>query len=423
MRDRTLAGTADPAVRRGIVPSISRTAAYTNRSLPRSSVVTRTTTVTHRRHHHGLYHPHGRFGFYSSYYGGVGFGVSVGFGSHFYPRYYGHYRPYRYRCWTTPYVSYRWWPRYSRVVWDPWYWDYSHVGYYSGFYLGLGSLTLGSGTGYGLGYSEGYREGLEDGSTEPTVIHNHNYYGDSPAPEAPVEPAPAEPIPEPTPDPESLRGGMGFGDRAARAVATPVSSPVTPADDALEGLSPVRATFALGYLSFQEGDFEQASDLFYNATLAEEADASTHVALSVSLVALGELEYAAGFLRQAHEKDPRIVATPLDLEAFYGEPQAERLEADLARLREHARLHPSDPSVQLVQAYLALNSGEIELAGQAALRVADTAESPSDRQLASDLLEEVENRKQGHVGRIPDEGSSLEFLAEPGLDALPLEDA
>ncbi len=400
--------------------------------------MSRTTTVTYRGHRSYSYYPYGRFGFYSSYYGSVGLGVSIGFGYHT-PRYYCYYRPYRYRCWRSPYRLY---PRsyfYTSYYSDPWYWSYPYYGYYSGFYLGLNSL------GYNSGYSSGYYDGLRDGDrydNDTPVINNH-YYGDSqtPSENPPQQTAPVQPEPQVVPqpitneetstqelNPEDLRASSDievpttFGDRAQAGQAQVVPVSAVASDDALSGMSETNMTFAMGYLSFQEGNFEDASDYFYNASLAEEGGAHSRVSLTLSLIALGEYEYAAKFLKQAIEMDPQVIGTQVDIAGMYGTSQAGKLGEDRQLLEQKATLDPNNSDIQLLQAYIALNTDNLESAGSAALRLKDAADQNHDRQLADQLLNEVESRQQGFPSVTPDDQSGMSFLSDPSLEAIPAEE-
>ena len=186
----------------------------------------------------------------------------------------------------------------------------------------------------------------------------------------------------------------------------------------LSGFSPAKLTFAYGFLAFQNGDFNQASEYFFNASVEDAESPVPRFVLATSLMSIAEYDFAADYLRKSFEMDDALVGHDFNLRAFYGEARATELAEHRKLLAERAELYPSEADTQLLKGYLDLSVGDLDSAGLHFAELRDLADSDVDRALADRLLAKVAERKSSQVGAVASDDPLANFLAAPSLEGI-----
>jgi hypothetical protein len=363
----------------------------------------------HRRHHDGHHDHHGGHHHHDHDWDDDDFffGVYLGFG---YPYYY----PYGYWGYRYPYYGY---PYYSLYVGYPYvgyysYYDYPYLNdygcdFYSGYYVRFGDV----GASYYLSCSHLGLHAHPDHHvhTDTCSLHGAHHYhvrdcsicfptggvayethdaagaGAAPAQEA----APAAQVAESSAQP-GISEVPSPGLQPAPAAAPEPPSPDAVAarrgpSDPLAQLSPAKQTLALGLLAFRRGEYDDAAELLYNASIEDPDSGVVRVALAASLVAIAEYGYGAAYLRQAYRGSDPVVKHPLQLRRLYGADRQAEFEAHRRLLADRAELFPSDPDTLLLSAFVALGTGEKQAALVSLNALEQIAQDPGDRELAARL--------------------------------------
>lgn len=429
----------------GLVPSLSRTRAVSGRRVNvtatgSASLQGRVDGFGHGGGHHGS--DFGHFGHFSHFgHSFLHFGI---YGSHYYPYW-----------WSGIYIGYPYVGYYG-------YYDYPYLNsygcdFYSGYYIRFGRVRasyyslcprfgvhLDGGHHYhryacsvhGAHYyhrrdcAECYPGGMVDDSYPELIPEGAP---DSPLPAADVEAAPGSTPPDDTTaglsslratvaDNASQEASQEALQETSRDAVLERRSPLSPdakkpPPDPLADLTPSQVTFAMGILAFRKGNYDEASEYFFNASIEDSGSVVPELFLAVSLVSIGEFDYAATYLRTALQTSPGLITTPVRLDRIYGDERAEELARHRNLLEERHVLHPADPDTQLLRSFFALNAGDLDAAGQSALALRDASESTEDRELGGALLNEVERRRSD-----PDRTESTArsaFLENPEVGAIP----
>ena len=212
-----------------------------------------------------------------------------------------------------------------------------------------------------------------------------------------------------------------FDDVKKSAIGTETNAG-TERDQFLAGLSPAKLTFAFGFMAFQNGDYDEAAEYFFNASIEDSESVAPKYVLATSLFSIAEYEFAADYLRRSLEADATLVSAPFNMREFYGAGQAENLQSHRKLLGERAELHPSDADTLLLAGFVEMSSGNHAAASKHFVSLRDAADSDADRVLADQFLADIRRRDTGEseVG----ENGMTAFLAQPtleGVEGLPLE--
>ena len=290
---------------------------------------------------------------------GPAFGFSVGF-SFGYPYYGSCYYPY------YPYYGYAgYYPRYPRY-----YCSYPYYGYP---YYDYGSYC--SYPSYLDDYPYVVREvEVPDYVTAPSVVEP------PPVVESPVESA--APVEAPAPDEEALR--------------------------------PAQLSFITGLHAMEAGDYDRASDAFFNASLEDPDSRLVKVFLATSLFSVGEYHYSAEYLRLGLENWEEFPSYNWDVRGLYGNEKD--FEAHLATVERQTQVDPSDVDAQVVLGFVAMNSGHPEKAGAAFDAVRTLSTDPVEMAIATRYLTELEDRS-GAFPRSDDERFDLATREDPAVQA------
>lgn len=267
------------------------------------------------------YQPYWYGGYYNRRHWGWGWNIGVGVGfwwGHGYVGVYSGYASPWYCGWYRPWYS--WYPRYYAYppivsyVWDPWpyYWDYPYYG--------------------------------------TTYVINRNYY---------YEPAPT------TTEEVVYDGYLEAAEERPASVVRPSSGvrvvsskePAVPEDTFFDSLKPAEQSVALGVVHFRGGEYEKASESFYNATVDSPDSALPALLVAESLFAIGEYKYAAEYLKKAIDRMPGLPGTEWDPRGLYGDDRKADFEAHLQALRTHLDEEPGDLDAALVAGFFLGASG------------------------------------------------------------------
>ncbi len=271
--------------------------------------------------YHQTYHHRDRCGYYptcwSGYYG-------------YYPSYYGwgYYRPY----YSGLYIGWGLgWGGGYLGIYDPWpYYAYNpyYHWYYPRYY-----------------YSGGYQPYYSGES----VVYNYYYYNDD------------------DPEPVVVEGGEegGAGGRAAGAAPQEAAAPAADDEAFLQSLNPSELAFVTGLVSFRGGEYEQAAQAWYNATLKAPDAVAPRMFLAVGLFALGEYQRAAEYLRDGVKRNPDVAAYRWDVRRFYGKTNAAGLESHMKTLDSYIELYPNQADAYLVRGFILSGTENTEGAARA----------------------------------------------------------
>ncbi len=417
----------------GLVPSLSRTRAVSGRRV--DATATGHTSLDGRVDsfalHHGSGHGGGHHGSHFGHFGHSLFHFGI-YGSHYYPYW-----------WSGIYIGYPYVGYYG-------YYDYPYLNsygcdFYSGYYIRFGRVRASY---YSLCPRFGaHMNGGHHYHRYACGVHGAHYYHRRDCaecyPGGMVDDIYPELIPEGAPDlppaapdveeapgstrPDDTTAGLSslratVADRSSRDAVLERRSPLSPdakklPADPLADLTPSQVTFAMGILAFRKGNYDEASEYFFNASIEDSGSVVPELFLAVSLVSIAEFVYAATYLRTALQTSPGLITTPVGLDRIYGDERAGELARHRNLLEERHVLHPADPDTQLLRSFLALNAGDLEAAGQSALALRDGSESNEDRELGAALLKEVERRRSDP--NTTESTARSAFLENPEIGAIP----
>ena len=388
--------------------------------------------------HHGHHHSQFRHGFYGHYAYPYGFSFGISLGSYGY----GSYPYYSSLHVGFPYVGY--YHRYPYAYFSPY--GYDDCGFYStGFYLRYGPyrrsyFSVCSGLG-----SHAY--GQHHHHREPCSVHGAHYYhardcnlcdpGASSYAYHEVE------VP-PTDSGAVASTYPGSGDVAHLGPTSPDSSaepPPQPADEFFSKLKPAQLSVAFGLMHFKNGDYDKATEEFYNSSIEDPESPLVKVLLGVALFSTGEYRYAAGYFRRGLEEWPEFPRYDWRLQDLYGNDRDFQKHSDL--LGKQLELVPSDDDTLLVSALTGFFAGEFDRVGPQFALLRTFGRDPAGKALASEYLSEIAARHDTEIaphqagegtGGVRIEPAAFRappaaddpvaaFLSRPGLDrieALPI---
>ncbi len=194
--------------------------------------------------------------------------------------------------------------------WWPWWWSWgTTVVYYREY--------------------EPYDEGT-------TIVYN--YYNYDEEDNAPV-PADEAPPPEKT-------------TTVSAQQAAPAGAASTDQEAFLQSLNPAELSFLTGLVSFRGGQYEQAAEAWYTATLKSPEAVPPRAFLVIGLFAIGEYQRAAQYLTDIVKKNPDFARYVWDLKRLYGRSRAAELESHLATLQSYIDLYPNRIEGHLVKGFV-----------------------------------------------------------------------
>lgn len=289
--------------------------------------------------------------FYGYYGYGYPYGLSFGFSFGYGYPYYNCYYP-RYRYWPRYYAGYPYYGDYCSYP-TPYYDDYPYV----------------------------YRDvEVPDYVTAPTALERRLPVAETVVPEDALAPVP------------TLDGEEAF----------------------YASLKPAQLSFVLGLHAMEGGEYDQATESFFNASVEDPDSRLVKVFLATSLFSVGEYHYAAEYLRLSLETWDEFPSYDWNVRGLYGSEKD--FEAHLALLERHTALDPGDIDAQIVLGFIAMSSGEAEKAGAAFDAVRTLSTDPVELDLASRYLGELEDRS-GAFPRSDDERFDLAVREDPAIQA------
>ncbi len=365
----------------------------------------------HRHHHHGYYWPFYLSSYYYSpyyydHYGfGLGFGLSFGYPYHgvsFGVSYgYPYVSSYGYYGHGYPYYGYRF--RYRR-----------HYGYYSSYYP-LAYRTAYVTYPYYPSYAEYYsyeNDPAYGGGTYVDQSNHYYYYGQRAGDATSVEEVPEDGLYE------SSEAGAEV-EEARFVVREPLVDGTPAANEPNGELSTAQYQFSLGYLQLERGEYQSASEHFYEASLEAPESRLLKLFLALSLAGQGEYGFSAEYLRHALEDWDALALYPWDVSTLLPEGETTRR---IESLRGEVALGGGGVDALLVLAFLEFHSRDPG-AGATLDHLRDFgAASPVDRAIAERYLSALLVRDGEAVpviaGEISDiyESPVAEFLAAPSAE-------
>jgi len=339
------------------------------------------------------------FGFYG-YPFAFGFGFSVSFG---YP-YYGYYSPYAYGAYCYPYAGYYYGYPYRYLD------HYYDCDFYDGYYVRFGyarASYYAACSGYGY---HGYDHHCHHYACSSHGDHEYHvrdcpecYPSGSLTVDVDV---PDEAITGATPQVESREISPTGGEGAAR--------PLGSKEAFLAGLKPAQLSFVMGLEDLRKGNYEEATESLYSASLEDPDSRLVKVFLATSLFSVGEHAYAAEYLRLGLDGWDAFPSYTWDVRGAYGVPGD--FDRHLASLEEEVRARPGDADRLLVLGFLKMHSGQPEGAASAFDSLGAVSTDPVDDALASRYVAEIEDRN-GTFPRDPSEAARLATDEEPAVRA------
>jgi tetratricopeptide (TPR) repeat protein len=194
-------------------------------------------------------------------------------------------------------------------------------------------------------------------------------------------------------------------------------------------LKPAQLSFAFGFMHMKNGNYDDAAESFYNASLEDPESKLAKVFLGVSLFAVGEYPYAAEYLRIALNEWPEFARYPFNLKSLYGAEQD--LASHLKLLRDTIDINPRDENGLLALAFVEFYTEGAPAAGPTFSMLKGFAEDPATLAVAGMYVEEIERRSAAltpEAAAVPAlaEGTSevgdaalVSFLAQPDLRGIP----
>jgi len=344
------------------------------------------------------------FGFYA-YPFAFGFGFSVSFGYPYggYP-YGGYYSPYAYGAYCYPYAGYYYGYPYSYLN------DYG-CDFYDGYYVRFGYARASyyvACSGYGCHGYDHHCHHYACSSHGDHVYHVRDCPECYPSGSLTYEvDVPDEAIAGATPQVESREISPPDGEVAA-------SEPLEPKEAFLAGLKPAQLSFVMGLDDLRKGNYEDATESLYSASLEDPESRLVKVFLATSLFSVGEHGYAAEYLRLGLDGWDAFPSYSWDVRDAYGVPGD--FDRHMAALEEEVRTRPGDADRLLVLGFLKTHSGQPEGAASAFESLQAVSTDPVDDALAERYVAEIEDRN-GTFPRDPSEAARLAADEEPAVQA------
>jgi len=295
---------------------------------------------------------------------------------------------------TYPYVGYY---RYYDYPYFTSY-GYADCGYYNGYYIRFGryhSSYFSSCSGFGSHAYHGHHHHVYS-----CAVHGHHYYHirdcaqcyprdvfheDVEVPQEEV--GPVEPPVEAAP--------AGAGDAPAEGGDAPaeggaLAPPADNSDAFFASLKPAQLSFSIGIMQFREGQYDAATEAFYNASVEDPDNRLIKVFLAQSLFAIGEFEFSAEYLRLGLRDWAEFPQYDWTVATLYSRPEDFRSQLEL--LERETALHPSDADLALVLGFVRFSSGD-HMGAADAYDVARSLTSDDEAKLIAErFLREVEFR-------------------------------
>jgi tetratricopeptide (TPR) repeat protein len=388
--------------------------------------------------HHGHHHSHYRHGFYGHYAYPYGFSFGIHLGGYGYSYGHGSYPYYSSLHVGFPYVGY--YHRYSYAYFSPY--GYEDCGYYStGYYLRYGPYRRSYfSTCSGLGahaYAHHHHH------REPCSVHGAHYYhardcnlcdpGGSSYAYHEVD-VPSDDTGEQVAVVDGARVRT-LGPAATDRLGTDSPGADSASSDELfSNLKPAQLSVTFGLNSFKSGDYERATEEFYNASIEDPESPLVKVLLGMALFSTGEYRYAAGYFRRGLGEWPDFARYTWQIQNLYGELGDFQKHSDL--VTQQLELTPTDEDTLLVSALTRYFAEDFESAGPQFAMLRTFARDTTTKTIAEAYLPEVASRIQGGNGaqevgiapvayRVPlsEDDPVGAFLRRPGVDrvgALPI---
>ena len=190
----------------------------------------------------------------------------------------------------------------------------------------------------------------------------YNYYNYDEEESAPVKPEEA---------------GQSQPERVTTVSSEAAPPSTTKEEEFLQSLNPAELSFVTGLVSFRGGQYEQAAEAWYTATLKSPDSLPPRAFLVVGLFAIGEYQRASQYLADIVKKHPDFPKYVWDLRRVYGKSHATDLESHLATLQSYIDLYPNRIEGLVVKGFILFAAQRWEEAKEAFARAAALeAENP-----------------------------------------------
>ena len=176
--------------------------------------------------------------------------------------------------------------------------------------------------------------------------------------------------------------------------ATP--APSVPADELFSNLKPAQLSVTFGLDYFKSGDYERATEEFYNASIEDPESPLVKVLLGMALFSTGEYRYAAGYFRRGLGEWPDFARYTWQIQSLYGDVEDFQKHSEL--VARQLELTPSDEDTLLVSALTRFFAEDFESAGPQFAMLRTFARDTTTKAIAKAYLPEVASRLQGGVG-------------------------
>jgi tetratricopeptide (TPR) repeat protein len=158
-------------------------------------------------------------------------------------------------------------------------------------------------------------------------------------------------------------------------------------------LKPAQLSFAMGLVAMRHGNYDEANEDFYNASIEDPGHALLRVFLGTSLLAVGEYGYAAEYLRSGLAGWPEFPRYVWDVTELFA--STADYEAFLDSLAREVRLDPVRADVLLSSGFLEYHGGRLSRAGEAFEALSASSPDPRDQAIASAYLERIRTALDG----------------------------
>ena len=213
------------------------------------------------------------------------------------------------------------------------------------------------------------------------------------------------------------------GEPKRKIIRPPQEGVAPPKDEASAGGA--REHFAAGMLSFELGNYEEAGDRFYQASLDAPNNRMNRLMLGISLFGFGEYAYSAEYLRSSIDGWDSFLLYDWDLKKLY------KREAELEQLKKTLDVavqeDPSNEDVRFVQGFVRFYSGDLDGAVVSFEALSDIQGAESlghsitrryQRALAMRRGESIDTRELTGSMEVPVlDPAEARFLADPSVSS------
>lgn len=358
------------------------------------------------RHHHRHRHRHRHFGYqhYSGYFGYPFFSFGFHFGSG-----YAHSGFYSYPYYVYSQYPYSWPYPYYRRGYHRYYYGYPYVYSYSydpydAYYVYAAYPFGGVYIAYPERRVEVVKEVVVEKKVQREIVRPADYDSDQDVVSVEDEPRTSEP-------------NVALPEEVQEEPSAPEPIP-NEVDASRADLSPTQGQLAAGLTSFQLGDYDEASEHFYAASIDAPEDRVAQLMLGVSLFSIGEYHYAAEYLRLSLDTWDAFLLHDFDIRSVYTNPaDFEQHKQALLAARD---VDPTRRDVLLVAAFVQFHSGDVG-AGASLDTLADSATAagavdPIDAALIERYTAAMALRAGQAVAQTAIAGTEKRSLPDPGED-------